>query len=232
MGEASPPRLAASSLAERARVHAALGEPHRLAIVDALTLTDRAPGELEELTGTASNLLAHHLAVLEEAGIVERRRSEGDGRRRYVRLRTDGLHDLALRPPPVSAASVLFVCSHNAARSQLAAALWRSRSSVAVASAGTEPADAVHPDAVAVARDRGLDLGHARPRRYDEVQAADLVVSVCDRAGEDIRPEAPVRLHWSIPDPIRAGGPAAFRAAFDQLAPRIDLLARAIEVAA
>jgi len=76
-------------LAERAQFHTALGDPGRLAIVDALALSDLSPGDLAQLLGIASNLLAHHLRVLEQAGVVRRSKSEGDGRRSYVRLRPD-----------------------------------------------------------------------------------------------------------------------------------------------
>ena len=72
--------------ASRSAVHAALAEPHRLAIVDALALGDLSPAELGERTGQQSNLLAHHLGVLEAAHVVRRRRSEGDRRRAYLTL--------------------------------------------------------------------------------------------------------------------------------------------------
>ena len=74
---------------QRASFHAALGDPARLTIVDSLFLTDLSPGDLARRLGLPSNLLAHHLRVLESAGIIERRRSEGDGRRSYVRLRSE-----------------------------------------------------------------------------------------------------------------------------------------------
>ena len=81
---------------ERAGMHAALGEPVRLAMVDDLAVSDRAPVELAERHGLASNLLAHHLDVLEQAGLIERSRSSGDGRRRYVRLRHEVLDVLGV----------------------------------------------------------------------------------------------------------------------------------------
>src|SRR6478609_9967241 len=77
------------SVERRAAVHAALGEPVRLAIVDRLALGDASPGELAEAVGLGSNLLAHHLKVLEDAGVIRRVRSEGDRRRSYVQLRLD-----------------------------------------------------------------------------------------------------------------------------------------------
>src|SRR2546422_8366321 len=105
----------------RARLHAALGEPARLAIVDRLVLGDASPTELGRELGLPSNLLAHHLKLLEQAGVVERSRSEGDRRRTYLRLRPASL--AGLHPAgTLSAPRVVFVCTHNSARSQLAAA--------------------------------------------------------------------------------------------------------------
>src|SRR6185436_10313437 len=77
------------SIERRATVHAALGEPVRLAIVDRLGPGDASPGELAAAVGVGSNLLAHHLNVLEEAGVIRRVRSEGDRRRSYVQLCLD-----------------------------------------------------------------------------------------------------------------------------------------------
>lgn len=217
-----------SELRARARVHAALGEPARLAIVDRLVLGDASPSELGQELDLPGNLLAHHLKLLEQAGVVERSRSEGDRRRTYLRLRPDaftGLDSAGRRRAP----RVVFVCTRNSARSQLAAALWATRSSVPAASAGTHPATAVHPRAVAVARARGLSLARARTSRVEEVlHEDDLVVAVCDSAHEDLGTRD--RLHWSVPDPARAGTDAAFGAAFDDLADRVTRLAPAVRL--
>jgi protein-tyrosine-phosphatase/DNA-binding HxlR family transcriptional regulator len=205
---------------ERAAVHAALGEPVRLAIVDELALSDRAPSALATHFGLAGNLLAHHLDVLERVGLIERVVSSGDRRRRYVRLRRHGLDDLGLSRPR-RRGQALFVCTHNSARSQLAAALWRDRTGGDATSAGTRPADEVHPGAVAAAQRAGLDLGGAVPRALvvgDLV--ADVVVTVCDRAHEELAPSDDW-LHWSIPDPVDAGTGRAFDAALAQLDERI-----------
>src|SRR5690606_5022604 len=137
-------------LERRAALHRALGDPHRLAIVAALQLSDRTPSDLQERTGLASNALAFHLDVLEDAGIVARSRSQGDGRRRDVTLRHDPAELLA-RGDRLAADRVAFVCTANAARSQLAAGLWRARTGRPAMSAGTAPADRVHPLAVEVA---------------------------------------------------------------------------------
>lgn len=217
---------------ERARLHAALGEPHRLAILEALALSDRSPSELAAGLGMTTNLLAHHLEVLERAGLVSRGTSEGDRRRRYLRLERSALGGM-VRPSAIETRSVLFVCSRNSARSQLAAALWGRSSSVPALSAGSEPADAVHPRAVEVAREAGLDLFGSRPRSYLELEEPPgLVVAVCDRAYEGLTWEEIPVLHWSVPDPVRRGTRSAFRRAFHSISERIDDLAPIVVPAA
>lgn len=219
--------MAQLPLDERAAVYRALGDEHRLAIVDALRLSDRTPTELQELTGLPSNLLAFHLDALEQVGLIERHRSQGDGRRRYVSLRHDTLARVG-DTSQLQAGLVLFVCTHNSARSQLASALWAARTGGPSMSAGTDPAPAVHPLAVEVAGAHGLDLSGARPRSYHEVDVdPQLVVSVCDRARESgLVFDAPL-LHWSVADP--AGGDRdAFQAAFDEISRRVDLLAERV----
>lgn len=215
-----------SALERRATIYAALGEPHRLAIVDALRLSDRSPSELLRLTGLPSNLLAFHLAALEEAGLIKRNRSSGDARRRYVGLCWDALTSVE---PSVSLSTdrLLFVCTHNSARSQLAAALWRQVTGDPATSAGRDPAGAVHPLAVEVAREHGLDLSGERPRGYADVRVPPtLVVSVCDRAREAGIPWDADHLHWSVSDP--AGGDRAhFNRAYTELGRRVMRLAAA-----
>ncbi|MBE1493858.1 protein-tyrosine-phosphatase/DNA-binding HxlR family transcriptional regulator [Amycolatopsis lexingtonensis] len=217
-------------LRARARVHAALGEPARLAIVDRLVLGDASPSELGRDLDLPGNLLAHHLNLLEQAGVVERSRSEGDRRRTYLRLRPASL--AGLQPAgTLSAPRVVFVCTHNSARSQLAAALWARHSTVPAASAGTQPAERVHPRAVGIARARGLSLARARTSRIDEVlHDDDLVVAVCDNAHEELGPRAADRLHWSVPDPAGTDTDTAFDRAYDDLADRIDRLAPAVHL--
>ena len=100
----------------RAARHAALGDPVRLAIVDELAASDRSPVELRHRFGLESNLLAHHLDVLESVGLVNRTRSSGDGRRRYVHLLRPALADLSVGTPPRTGPA-LFVCTRNSARS-------------------------------------------------------------------------------------------------------------------
>ena len=209
-----------STTAQRAGRHAALGDPIRLAIADELAVSDRAPIELQAMLDLPSNLLAHHLDVLEHVGLITRHRSSGDGRRRYVHLERDALAHLAPRRA-VRPSEALFVCTHNSARSQLAASLWRDLSGQPAVSAGTHPADKVHPGAVAAARRRGLDISTQRPTSLDATDATPrLVVTVCDRAHEELALELR-RLHWSVPDPVPVGTRAAFDAARDELERRI-----------
>ena len=212
-----------SSPDHRAALHAALGDPVRLRIVDELAASDRSPVELRHALGLESNLLAHHLDALEAVGLIERSRSSGDGRRRYVHLRWSALRGLGpARTTEVGPA--LFVCSANSARSQLAAALWTARTGEPATSAGTHPAAAVHPKAVAAAARAGLDLEGAEPTSLASVaEVPALVVTVCDRAHEELAPDAHW-LHWSVPDPVTAGTARAFDAAVDELGRRIDAL--------
>jgi protein-tyrosine-phosphatase/DNA-binding HxlR family transcriptional regulator len=217
-----------SSLQARARVHAALGDPARLAIVDTLGLGDASPGEIGANLGMPTNLVAHHLKVLQEAGLTVRIRSEGDRRRTYLRLEPQVL--ASLTPPHLEdTGRVVFVCTHNSARSQLAAALWRERIGGPVTSAGTQPAPRVHPRAVKVAHRHGLTLDATGTAHVtDVVHDGDLVIAVCDNAHEDMSGPARPRLHWSVPDPVRVDTDAAFEAAYTDLASRIDRIAPAV----
>ena len=223
MGVESIPSVSVDAdVVSRAALHAALAEPLRLAIVDDLAVSDRSPSELGARLGLSSNLLAHHVDVLVDVGLIERLTSAGDKRRRYLSLRREPLRDLGVGPQRL-AGDVLFVCSHNSARSQLAAALYEELTGEAARSAGTDPAPSVHPGAVAAATRYGLDLTAARPRALEPDETADLVITVCDMAHEglDIAPE---HWHWSIPDPAAVGTDAAFDAALDDLEQRMTAL--------
>jgi protein-tyrosine-phosphatase/DNA-binding HxlR family transcriptional regulator len=210
-------------LERRATVHAALADPARLTITDTLADGDASPSELASMLAMPSNLLAHHLRVLEEAGLVTRHRSEGDRRRTYLRL-VPGALDALAGVPRRAARRVLFVCTANSARSHLAAALWRQASTVPAISAGTRPADRIDPGAVDAAGRRQLPLPRLRPRHVSDVlDDGDLVVTVCDLAHEELGPLA--ALHWSVPDPVPAGDPGSFDAALAELDRRVRRLA-------
>lgn len=218
------------SLEQRAAMHHALGDPSRLAIVDALALGEVSPSELQAVLDLPSNLLAHHVRVLDRAGIVTRTRSEGDRRRTYLGL-VPGVLDALGAVAARDAARVVFVCTQNSARSQLAAALWNAHRSggrpgnVPATSAGTRPAPAVHPGAVAAARRHEVPLEPVVPRHADDVlRAGDLVITVCDAAHEELPGDA----HWSVADPARTGDDRAFDRALTDLAERITRLAPTI----
>jgi protein-tyrosine-phosphatase len=217
------------TLAEQATVHAALGETTRLTIVAELELGDRTFQELTELVGLRGNLVAHHLDVLDRAGLITRHVSEGDRRRRYIALNPEPLLGL-LHPRRMAARAVLFVCTSNSARSQYAAAAWRRRTGLAADSAGTQPAARVHPRAVQVAMEVGIDLRDCEPKGYDHLSPGfDLVVSVCDRAREAELPLQTPSLHWSVPDPVVRGRLRSFRDAFADIDQRLGRLAASVD---
>jgi protein-tyrosine-phosphatase/DNA-binding HxlR family transcriptional regulator len=219
-------------LRRRAALHGVLADEARLQIVDTLLIGDASPSELATLTGLPSNLLAHHLGVLETHGLIKRSRSEGDRRRSYVRLIDDVLDELNF-PVARSGDRILFVCTANSARSQLAAAMWRRASRLPAASAGTHPADRIDPRAIEAAARHRLPLPRVRPQHIDRVwHDGDLIVSVCDQAHEQLERDhhGQVQIHWSVPDPVRVDSDDAFEDAFVEIRNRVQRLATAIPV--
>ena len=144
----------------------------------------------------------------------------------------------ALLPPepeplPPAKGKVLFICTHNSARSQMAEALLRhfAGDRFAAASAGLQPGT-VHPLAVQVMQEIGLDITQARTKTiFDLYKAGHLfpvIISVCDDSKEKcpVFPGVRSTLHWSIPDPALCAAPAVmlqrFRAARETLAERVQ----------
>ncbi len=207
----------------RAALHATLGDPVRLAIVETLILGDASPTELRQRVGIASNLMAHHLNHLERAGLVGRHRSEADGRRTYVQVNRDLLTALDANVG-LRASRVVFVCTANSARSHMATALWRQASEVPTASGGTHPGSTIAAAAIASAARHRTEIPVVPPVALaDIVRDDDLIVTVCDSAHEELL--NPQSLHWSIPDPVVVGTDAAFDHAFTEIAARIADLA-------
>jgi len=220
-------KIERTNLERRARIHAALGDPARLAIADALAVGDASPGEIAAMLAMGTNLVAHHLKVLAEAEVIERSRSEADRRRTYLRLRPQALAALH-RPALRGVRRLVFVCTHNSARSQLAAALWASTHRLPATCGGTQPASRVHPRAIRTAKRHGLSIDPDRTAHIEEItQPGDLVIAVCDHAHEHL-PLDPTRLHWSVRDPVPANTDHAFEAAYTDLAQRITRLAPAL----
>ena len=128
---------------------------------------------------------------------------------------------------------VLFLCTHNSARSQLAEGLMRRMGGdgVEVSSAGSEPT-AVHPDAVALLAVWGIDPARHYSKALDEVaeQSFDYIITVCDRVRDrcPVFPGDPTQIHWSFPDPVAIADEAAreqaFRTVGRELATRIGYL--------
>lgn len=115
---------------------------------------------------------------------------------------------------------ILFVCTGNRARSQMAEGLARALAgdAIEVASAGTEPhPQGLHPLAIEVLRERGIDISRAQPKRIGEVPGEfDYVITLCTTAAQNcpVLPARHARLHWSLPDPVLASGDRAEQLAF------------------
>ena len=129
---------------------------------------------------------------------------------------------------------VLFLCTHNSARSQIAEAVLRKRAGdrIEVASAGSQPGGSVHPLALRIIAELGGDQKLHRPKGFEEVleREWDLVITVCDQAQESCPtlPSATLSAHWGVADPSSVLGSeeqrtAAFRATQESLTKRIDL---------
>lgn len=218
------------SHSRRVAIHAALADPGRLAIVDLLLVADASPTELQASLTMSSNLMAHHLKVLEDAGLVRRNRSEADRRRNYLSLNYDAL-ELMVPSAKRTAHRVVFVCTQNSARSQMAAAIWNRSNAVPATSAGTHPARSIHPGALAAARRHNAPIEVRTPQHLDDVLAdGDLVIAVCDNAHEELPAEVN-RIHWSVPDPARSPEPDAFDTAFGELHERVQHFSASVQPA-
>lgn len=131
---------------------------------------------------------------------------------------------------------VLFLCTANAARSQMAEAIAKSRHGdvIDAVSAGSRPAGRIHPDAVRAMAELGVDIHDAQPKAAEPFlnERFDVVVTVCDGAAKDCPrwPGAARVEHWSIEDPAYVREPSARYRRFietrDDLARRIDKLVR------
>jgi protein-tyrosine-phosphatase len=233
------------------------GHPLRWQLLSELARSDRRVGELCELAGRRQSLVSYHLRQLRHGGLVSARRSAADGRDSYYLLDLARCGELlasagvALHPalaptaPPHLArngastlAHVLFLCTGNSARSRMAEAVIErlSHGGIRAASAGSHPKP-LHPNAVRVMRQRGIDISARRSKHLSEFAGRrfDYVISLCDRVRE-VCPEfpgAPELIHWSIPDPAREPGRdeqtlPAFEHTASELETRIDFLIEAI----
>lgn len=237
-----------------------VAHPVRWRLLRELVHSDRAVWELTQLLGERQSLVSYHLTQLRNGGLVHARRSSADGRDSYYavdltrcgeQLQDAGgaLHPaLRLVPEPPTPRSpgrsrrkprILFLCTGNSARSQIAEALLvqMSEGTVEAASAGSHP-KRLHPHAVRVMEKRGIDISANRTKHLDEFvsQRFDVVITLCDRVRE-VCPEFPSHpdlVHWSVPDPALEGpngrvSLSAFERTADELEARIGFLLHTLE---
>ena len=231
-----------------------LADPLRWRLLDELGRSDRRVGELCELVDKPQSLVSYHLRELRGGGLVSSRRSAADGRDTYYRGNVarcaevltgagSALHpaiDLTHRgtQPPTrrrgQSRRVLFLCTGNSARSQIAEALLERKTDGAIVarSAGSIPKP-LHANAVRVLAERGIDISGRRSKHLDRFSRDrfDRVITLCDKVRE-ICPEfpgQPATAHWSMADPAAEGAtdkasyPAFVRTA-DEIEERVDLL--------
>jgi protein-tyrosine-phosphatase/DNA-binding transcriptional ArsR family regulator len=223
------------------------GHPLRWRLLSELAQSDRRVRELIGALGERQPLVSYHLRRLRAAGLVSVRRSSFDGRDSYYSLDLERSRELlaeaaaALHPGlgPASrrhveprrgsrAPRVLFLCTGNSARSQVAEALIEDRSGGAVRafSAGSRPKP-LHPNAVGVMRARGIDISDRQSKHLDVFSGRrfDWVISLCDRVRE-VCPEfpgAPQTIHWSVADPAaELGSDADIYPAFERTAAELE----------
>jgi protein-tyrosine-phosphatase/DNA-binding transcriptional ArsR family regulator len=232
-----------------------VAHPVRWRLLRELVHSDRAVRELIELLDEPQSLVSYHLRQLRAGELVSRRRSSADGRDSYYSVDLTRCAELlqgaggALHPGlwltpaspdtpgstrPRRRPRVLFLCTGNSARSQIAEALLErlSEGKVEAFSAGSHPKP-LHPNAVRVMRKQGIDISGRRTKHLSEFlsQRYDFVITLCDRVRE-VCPEFPAHpdlVHWSIPDPALEGPTdrvsyPAFQGTASELETRIGFL--------
>ena len=239
-----------------------LADETRLVMLQLLASSDLRAGEISEALHLPANAVSYHLKQFRNLQLLQDHRSSADARDVYyhldiARLQTDfALAGDALYPGLLTIAylsdeharnaqtvrsedalkrplRVLFLCTHNSARSQLAEGILRrmGEEQVEVYSAGSEPTS-LDPDALGVMREFGIDpTPHAAKSLTTFLgQRFDYIITVCDRVRDacPVFPGDPAQIHWSIPDPVLVKDPerrlAAFRDAARDLTTRIRYL--------
>ena len=208
------------------------GHPLRWRLLRELVHSDRAVWELTQLLGEPQSLVSYHLRQLRAGELVTVHRSSADRRDSYYSVDLTRCAQLleavggALHPGlwlvPGShdesgsndrargTCRVLFLCTGNGARSQIAEALLErlSEGTIEAASAGSHPKP-LHANAIRVMKKRGIDISANRTKHVDELVAErfDFVITLCDRVREVCPqfPSHPSLVHWSVPDPALEG---------------------------
>ncbi len=231
----------------------------RWRILLALSRSDRKVEELVKQLNQPHNLVSYHLKLLRDKQVVSEHRSSADRRDIYYSLNMENFKTLYFQAgtsvhPAFSEAipqaqkvttdqsprtRILFLCTHNSARSQMAEGILRQAAGdqVEAFSAGNEPAP-IHPLAIKVMSEIGIDISNQKPKHLSQFlgQHFDYIVTVCDRVREScpVFPGDPEQIHWSFPDPAAVeGNPATREKAFSdtasQLKIRIEYLLLMIE---
>ena len=206
--------------------HAALGDEVRLSIVKFVSESDRTVNEIRQFLEIVSPLLAHHLDALESVGLISRSKSAVDARKRFVSVRHENLPQFE---SPKIPKRVVFVCTENIARSQLASAIWHGLIGENASCGGTKPGETIHALTIESAEQNGFKIKSQKPR---QVSTRDLekstVITVCDSAYAELG-ASNVDAHWSILDPVQVGTKSAFNKTIKQLEQRIQLFKGAIK---
>ncbi len=239
-----------------------VGHPIRWSVLTRLARSDYRVQELVAFLQLPQNLVSYHLRQLRSIKLVNERKSSADERSVYYSLDMEQFRSLYLQAgeqlhPALTGSAVdlsdkpadkrpqlplrvLFVCTENSARSQMAEALMRhlSHGTIEAFSVGSHPAERVHPLAVRVMERAGIDMSQAHPKHFEEFlgQHFDAIVTVCDRVREvcPVFPDDPERIHWSFPNPAEVTGSEdaqyrAFEQTLLQLTTRIRLLITVLE---
>ena len=240
------------------------GHPVRWSMLTHLARSDYRVQELVAFVQLPQNLVSYHLRQLRAGNLVTERKSSADERSVYYSLDLEQFRVLYVRAgshlhpaltdgliidpeaenqpgkAPHTPLRVLFLCTENSARSQMAEALLRhlSHGAIEAFSAGSQPAEQVHPLAVRIMERTGIDMSQAHPKHFNEFRGQHFaaIVTVCDRVREicPVFSDDPERIHWSFPDPALVGGSKethtrAFEQTSLQLATRIRLLIALLE---
>lgn len=238
----------------------------RWELIQTLAESDHRVQELVLRLKRPQNLISYHLRLLREGQLIQERRSSADRRDVYYRLNIGQLRDLfwgsgkTLHPALVCESDaedksnrveggqlngrkqpyrVLFLCTHNSARSQLAEGILRARGGklVEVFSAGDEPSD-IHPLAIKAAQSFQIDISgqHSKHMRQFTQQSFDYIITVCDKVREScpVFPNDHKQIHWSFPDPTAVSGSeeeqyAAFAQTARELITRSNFLLLTLE---
>lgn len=234
------------------------GEPNRLVIISLLSTGPMLVSDICNASGLSLTLVSQHLRILRDSGMVQAERDSKDARAVWYSLNPQRIKEIqtalsmvfdmtkivdcrglgAKQSPNLSREKfrVLFLCSGNSARSQMAEALLQhyGKGLIEARSAGTHPRE-VHPLTIKVLTEIGLDTKGLKTKHYSvfNQESFHYVITVCDRANEecpDFKGDYQ-RIHWSIADPVKDGNEDelinVFKQTREELAGRIELFVHA-----